>query len=218
MRHCDKCDVEFSGDLDLCPLCQAQLEGVPEPAVFPRNEVKRSGTMARRVLAFTTGTVVLVALFAGHMLALPGHIVLGACLALLVNYAFVRHILSTTPDFVRLVARYFLILLALAVLWFALTGELAITTYVIPSICILALVFDAVLVCVFRGTIVTGYAKYLLFDMLFGLVPLAFVALGLTTWDLLSFVSALVSCVLLLALVVFMRDRLVAEIRKLFTA
>ena len=47
---------------------------------------------------------------------------------------------------------------------------------------------------------------------------LGLVALGLTTraWPAAS--SAFVACVLLLALVVFARERLTAEIRKLFTA
>ena len=60
----------------------------------------------------------------------------------------------------------------------------------------------------------TWHAKYVLLDVLFGLAPLVLVALGLTTWDVLAFVSAAVACVLLLALLVFMREQLVAEIRK----
>ena len=39
----------------------------------------------------------------------------------------------------------------------------------IPAICLVALVTDAVLVCVFRGTFVSGYAKYLLLDVLLGI-------------------------------------------------
>ena len=49
-------------------------------------------------------------------------------------------------------------------------------------------------------------------------MPLLFVALGFTTWDVLAYVSALVACVLLLGLVVFARERLAAEVRKLFMA
>ncbi|MBS5450334.1 MAG: reverse gyrase [Coriobacteriia bacterium] len=218
MRRCDKCGIDVAGDLDLCPLCQARLSGEPSRAPFPRNQVRRSGAMALRVLAFVTGLGVLALIFLGLMLHLPGGIVATGCVALLVNYAFVRHMLMHTPDFLRLVVRYFLILLLLAFVWFALTGNLVVTTYVIPSICLLALVFDAVLVCVFRGTFVSGYAKYLLFDVVLGICPLALVATGLTTWDILAYVSALVACVLLLALVVFMHERLVAELRKLFAA
>ena len=64
----------------------------------------------------------------------------------------------------------------------------------------------------------SGYAKYLLFDVVLGLIPLALVALGLTTWDVLANVSALVASVFLLALVVFTRKQLADEVRKLFSA
>lgn len=218
MRHCAKCGVDVSGNLDLCPLCQGPLTGEPSEAVFPSNQVRRSGTMALRVLAFVTGVCVLVMVFLGWMVHLSGEVVATACIALLVNYAFVRHMITRAPDFLRLVARYFLVLLALAFVWFALTRSLIVTTYVIPAICLLALVFDAVLVCVFRGTFVSSYAKYLLFDVVLGICPLLLNALGLTTWNIPADVSALVACVLLLALVVFTRERLLAEIRKLLTA
>ena len=47
MKRCEKCGVQFSGDLDRCPLCQAELSGDASPAVFPRNEVRKSGVCVR---------------------------------------------------------------------------------------------------------------------------------------------------------------------------
>ena len=64
------------------------------------------------------------------------------------NYLFVRNILVHRPDFLRVIVRYFLILLALAAVWFVVTGNLAVTTFVIPGICLVALVFDTVLLAV----------------------------------------------------------------------
>ncbi|WP_080802721.1 DUF6320 domain-containing protein [Arabiibacter massiliensis] len=218
MKRCEKCRIEFSGDLDRCPLCQAELAGRAEPAVFPRNEVRKSGTVALAVLAFATGACALVMLFVGRMLSLPGDIVVATCAALIVNYLFVRNILTHSPDFLRVVVRYFLILLGIAAVWFVVTGNLAVTTFVIPGICLVAIVFDAVLLAVFRGTFVTGYAKYLLFDVLLGLAPLALAAFGLVTWDVPALASALAASVFLLGLLVFTRKQLVAELRKLFSA
>lgn len=218
MKRCEKCGVRFSGDFDRCPLCQSELEGDASPSVFPRNEVRKSGALALAVLAFATGACLLVMLFLGNLLGLPGDIVLTVCLGLVVNYLFVRNILTHTPDFLRVVARYFLVLLAIAAVWFLVSRNLVVTTFVIPGICLLALVFDGVLLAVFRGTFVSGYAKYLLFDVALGLIPLALSALGLTTWDVLANVSALVASVFLLGLVVFTRKQLVAEVRKLFSA
>ena len=218
MRRCGKCGVSFTGDLDRCPLCQAELSGEAEPSAFPRNKVRKSGTVALSVLAFVSGACLLAMLFLGQMLGLPGDIVLAVCLGLVVNYLFVRNILVHTPDFLRVVVRYFLILLAIAALWYLITRNPVVTTFVIPGICLVALVFDAVLVAVFRGTFVSGYGKYLLFDVALGLIPLALAALGLTTWDVPANVSALTASVLLLALLVFTRKQLVAEVRKLFSA
>ncbi|MEG0417810.1 DUF6320 domain-containing protein [Gordonibacter sp.] len=218
MKRCDKCRVEFTGDLDRCPLCQAKLSGEAEPAVFPQNEVKKSGVVALAVLAFATGACLLIVVFLGYLLALPGDIVLSVCLALVVNYLFVRNILMHSPDFLRVVVRYFLILLAIAAVWFLVTHNLLVTTFVIPGICLVALVFDTVLVAVFRGTFVSGYAKYLVFDVVVGLAPLALVALGLTTWNVLALTSALAASVFALGILVFMRKQLVDEVRKLFSA
>ena len=113
MRRCGKCGVSFTGDLDRCPLCQAELSGEAEPSAFPRNEVRKSGAIALAVLAFATGACLLVMLFLGHLLQLPGDIVVTVCVGLVVNYLFVRNILTHTPDFLRVVARYFLVLLAI---------------------------------------------------------------------------------------------------------
>jgi hypothetical protein len=93
-----------------------------------------------------------------------------------------------------------------------------VTTFVIPVICLVALVTDTVLIAIFGGTFVSGYAKYLLFDVALGLAPLILVALGLTTWDIPAYISALMSSAFLLWVVVFMRQRLMAEIRKLLSA
>lgn len=217
MKECRKCGIDIRGEFDKCPLCQAELLGNADPSVFPRNEAKESGSFALKVLAFATGVSLLLMIFAWQLFTLPGDIVLVVCLALILNYLYVRNILIHRPDFLRVMVRYFLILLAISAFWFILTGNLAVTTFVIPGICLIALVFDAVLVIVFRGTFVSGYAKYLLFNVLLGLTPLVLVALNLTTWNLLAYISAFTASVLFLGLFLFARKRLMAEMRKLFS-
>ncbi|MDR2197635.1 MAG: DUF6320 domain-containing protein [Coriobacteriales bacterium] len=218
MRHCDRCGIDFGGELERCPLCQAQLHGRATPSVFPNNVVRKSGTMALKVLAFATGACLLIMLLLGFTLALPPGIVFVVCLALAVNYLIVRNIIIHAPDFLRVVARYFLFLIVITLVWFIVTQNLLITTFVIPSICLLALIYDNVLLLVFRSTFIHGYAKYLLFDMVLGLMPLLLVALGLTTWNLLAFISALAASLSLLWVMIFFRRQLLSEMRKLFSA
>lgn len=217
MKQCDRCDVSIGGNLDKCPLCHAELQGTAEPSVFPRNEALESGSLALKILAFATGACLLFTGFMWLLLSLPGDIVLVVCLAFVLNYFYVRNILIHRPDFLRVVVRYFLILLAIAILWYIITLNQLVTTFVIPSICLVALIFDTVLLVLFRGTFVSGYAKYLLFDLLFGFAPLILVAFNLTLWNVPAYISALVAAVLLLGLLVFVRKQLLAEIRKLFS-
>ena len=96
-------------------------------------------------------------------------------------------------------------------------GSPIVTTFVIPSICLVSLVFDAVVMLVFRENLAGGYMKYLLLSVALGLVPLALVAAGLTTTDIPSYTSALAAAILLLALLTFWREPLWAEVRKLVT-
>jgi hypothetical protein len=218
MRHCDRCGIDFGGELERCPLCQAGLRGEATPSVFPNNVVRKSGTTALKVLAFATGAYLLTMLFLGLMLALPPGIVFVISLALALNYLIVRNIIIHAPDFLRVVARYFLFLIAMALIWFLVTQELLVTTFVVPGICLLALIYDNVLLLLFRSTFIHGYAKYLIFDVALGLMPLLLVALGLTTWPLLAYISALVASLSLLWTLVFLRKQLISEIRKLFSA
>jgi hypothetical protein len=194
------------------------MTGQAEPSAFPQNRVRKSGVMALEVLAFVTGVCLVAMLFVGYLISLSPGVVGTVCLALAMNYLFVRNIIVHRPDFLRVIIRYFLFLLAVALLWFLLTGNLIMTTFVIPGICLLALVFDAVLIAIFRGTFVSGYAKYLLFDVALGLAPMILVVLGLTSWDMPTYISALVSSVFLFWILIFMRQQLMAEIRKLLSA
>lgn len=216
MRYCSSCKVEFTGDIDRCPLCQSELTGTATPAAFPDNVVRKSGMLALSILGFTSGACLLVMLFLGYVLHLPVSIVVVVCFAIALNYLLVRNILVHRPDFLRVISRYFQALLALAIIWFIVSGDLIVTTFVIPSIVAVAIVFDAVLVIIFRGSFVSGYAKYLLLNVVFGIAPLALIMLGWTLYDLPALISALLACIFLLALLVFGRRRLVDEMHKLF--
>lgn len=217
MRSCKKCDIELTGDLERCPLCQAELTGESVPSAFPPDKTKKSGSVALKIMAFATGVCLVVMIFLWQVIPLSGNIVLTVCLALIVNFLFVQNILTHNPNFLRVVVRYFLVLLVLAAVWFLLTWNLIITTYFIPGICLVALIFDTVLLAIFRGTFVAGYAKYLLFNIVLGLLPLVLTFIGLTTWNIPAYISALTASIFFLGLVIFMHRQLLDELRKLFS-
>lgn len=218
MRRCDSCDVSFSGDLPRCPLCGAALHGTPTPAAFPVNEVHRTSKLARRLLAAATLACIAATIAGGAVLhaSVPG--IVTVCAAFAITYLFLRNIMVHTPDFLRIIERYFLLMLGVAALWFAGTGSPTVATYVIPLISTSAILFNTMLLAVYRSAFVSGYAKYLLYNLVLGLVPLVFVFLGLATWPVPACVNAAAAVILGILLTALARKQSAEEARKLFSA
>lgn len=218
MRRCAECEVSFSGDLSRCPLCGHALHGDAVPAAFPVSEVERTSKLARRLLAAATLACIAVAIIGG--IAAGAHALGIAALsaALAISYLFLRNVIVHSPDFLRILERYFLLLLGVAALWFVGTGSTAVTTYAIPLISTAAIVLNTMLLAVYRTMFVSGYAKYLLYNLVIGVAPLAFALLGLTDWPVPAFIDAGAAVVLGILLLAFARKQSAEEARKLFSA
>lgn len=218
MRSCDECGVEYSGSLAHCPLCGTALVGPASPEAFPVQRAKAPSKLARRLLWWLTFAAMVAVAVASWTAALRPWPAAFACLALLVNYMFIRNVMVHRPDFLRIAERWFLALLAVAVLWWLATGRPWLSSLVIPALCLAALVTNTVLVAAYRDTFVQGYAKYLLYDVALGFVPLAFSLAGWVPWPWLCYASAAAAVALTLVLLVLTRRQIIAEVRKLFTA
>ena len=218
MQSCDRCGVGYTGDLGRCPLCGEELEGIPTPGAFPVQRAQAPRKASRRVLWISTLAAIAAAMAAGAVAgASPWPVVL-TCLALLVNYVLLRNVIVHRPDALRVAERWFLGLLAIAVLWWLATGIGWVVSLVVPAVCLGALITNTVLVAAFRDTFVQGYAKYLVYDAVLGFVPLAFALAGWVPWPWLCYASGAAAALLTLTLLLLTRRQLGAELRKLLTA
>ena len=208
MRYCPSCRIDFTGVLDRCPLCGSKLEGTPEGMIFPENEFARTKKLAKRSMIALTFACVRT-----HASAVTG---IASFAAVIVNYIFIRNVVVHSPSFLRIIERYFLVVMALALLLLLATGDSRLATYVVPALTLVALFFNGVLVAVFRNGFVQGYAKYLLFNFVLGMVPLVLLATGLVSQPALSIASGVVSGLLLVLLLVLTRKQLFSEMQKLF--
>lgn len=216
MRTCDECGVGFSGDLELCPLCGSHLVGDPTPPVFPVQEVRKPARAAQRALgAITVLAIVAVAAMALAWGLRPWPAAL-ACVAVALNYLFLRNVLAHSPDFLRIAERYFLVLLAGSALWWLAAGSHEVASFVVPAICLAGTLTNTVLVIAYRDRFVQGYAKYLLYSLVLGVAPLGLVALGAAAWPWLCYASAFAAVMLSAMLLLLTRRQLSAELRKLF--
>ena len=161
------------------------------------------------IITFVTGAILLLHGFFSYLFSWPIPIASASAAALIISVLFINSAILHVPRPLRLMFRYFYIMLAIALvcLWRR-----------IPITCLVSLVFDVVLLIVLRAKAIDEYAKYLAFDIVAGLMPLTFIPLGWAPWDVLVMVSGLVSLLVLLGLLVFARRQLFSEFGKQFSA
>ena len=80
--------------------------------------------------------------------------------ALIISVLFINSAILHVPRPLRLMFRYFYIMLAIALVWFVATMNHVVTMFVIPITCLVSLVFDVVLLIVLRAKAIDEYAKY----------------------------------------------------------
>lgn len=218
MRRCVSCRLDIAGDLEHCPLCDERLSGEATPSAFPPNRAKAAKERALVVLAMVAAAATIAALCLGEAAGFHVEAMLAACAVVAVNYLFIRNVILHSPAFLRSIVRYFLVILAGLGLWYAATGDGAVVAYAIPGVCLLALAFDTALVLTLRDAFVLDYAKYLIFHIALGLIPLALTVAGIVARPHLALASAAAAAALTVVLALLARRQLAAELRKLFSA
>lgn len=218
MMHCSYCNIGFTGDARSCPLCGHSLTGESVPSPFPTVERQKANVVANRTLACATAITIACVIALTLMFSTAPLNVLLACAALILNYIFVRNLLLHRPSFLRTVQRYYMVLVAMAFALFIATQDHVLSTFIIPMLCIVGMIFDAVLLMVFRSRFVKAYAKYILFFLVLGCLPLFLLPTGTITWPWLIYSSAALAALLLAALLIFTRIHVAEEAKKLFNA
>lgn len=218
MKHCSHCKVDFSGNLDTCPLCQRPLTGTPSPAVFPHAAIVKPQKLMISFVFFGSGAAVFTMALLCGLGVIPPNIALLVSGVVVANGLFVRNLIVQNPGFVRGASRYLLLLIGLALLCYLLTQADFFTSLVIPIICLSALAFDVLLLLVRRQHFAAEFAKYLICDVICGFIPLVLVLLGFARWPPLAFICAFCSAILGLFVFVFLRQELFGGTSKLFNA
>lgn len=219
MRHCPACNIDFTGPLARCPLCQSALSGQASPSPFPeQNRYLRPRRLAAAIVLFACGVGMLLLVFLGTLFAMPIDMLVASCITLAVAWLVTNNAIVHAPDPLRVLCRLLLVLPLVALIWFVATRQAVVPEFVMPIVSLVALAFDVVLWMVLRRRFVERYAKYALMTIVLALLPWAMTWFGLVPWDLLARISALCAAVVLLALMIFAGRALSAESRRLFAA
>ena len=217
MRKCTKCNIDFNGDIKYCPLCQNKLAGTPSASVFPKNIKRQKDTILFKILFFVTTVFCISSIFMEYVLTKKLEYSIFAVLALITNLILLFFILKNYQNVVKIMTKYFIFILASLLIWFFMTKSLTITTYVIPGLCILIFLFNSIAMLVFKNYYIDKYSGVILVDAIIGLIPMVFVLLNLTVFNIPAYICLLLDIFIFLALIIFCKDRILSEFKKLFS-
>lgn len=100
MRHCDFCCIDYTGELDRCPLCARPLEGEATPSPFPVSTWYRVSRTVHRALVAAAVVLLAAAAIVAAAFGVPALLI--ALVAGIVLYATFRLLLTQGPLRVKL--------------------------------------------------------------------------------------------------------------------
>ncbi len=215
MRKCKKCQVQYNGHLNRCPLCKSELVGKMTPNVFPKIKSPKN-KLITKILLYISFCASLLCSFIEYTitqsLTASKYVILG----LITNYLMVNFIIKNYKNVIKMLNKYFWLLLFIFFVWYFVTKSLIITTYFIPILCIIIFAFNSIVMLVLRNDYILKFGKTILLDCIIGLIPLALVAFHLTTFSLLSYICAILDLLVFVGLLIFCKDNILEELQKIF--
>ena len=215
MKKCSKCMIEFNGNLKICPLCQSELYGNNTNSVFPKLNYKKN-KLLYKILLFVSFCIGILFAFIEYNIHSSLYITKYVIFGLITNYVLIKFIHNNYKNVLKMMNGYFFVLIILFLLWFWITKSLIITTYLVPVLCIIIFIFNSITLLVLKDSYLIKFVKTILLDCLVGLIPLLLVYLKLTTFDLLSYICVLLDIMFFIGLLIFCKDNVIEEIKKIF--
>lgn len=224
MKYCSKCDVNIAASREDCPLCQAPLEPMLNAGanaggedVFPHiPTIYRQYNLFFRILIFISVVISVAAFFVNLMLPQTGWWCLFVIAGVLCVWANVATIIRKRRNIQKALLYQVVILSGMGVLWDLMTGWHGWSIeYVIPCVCVAAMVALAILYKVLKVPI-SAYLLYFDVVSLFGIIPIVFYLTGALDVYIPSLVCVACSLISLAALIVFAGDSMLAELRRRF--
>lgn len=213
MRKCNKCKISYTGNINRCPLCQGKLIGEKEESPFPKIHEHKT-TVLHKILLFTTISIGVIFAFLEYLIHKDFIITKYAVFGLLTIYILVIAVIKKYKNILKMMNRYFIIILILVFLWFLITKSLIITTYIIPILCIVILIFNNITMLVLKDSYIDKFLNVILLDCLIGFIPALLMFLNLVTSVILTYTCLLLDILIFIGLIIFCYDKIIEELTK----
>ncbi len=211
MKYCEKCKVYVPSTREHCPLCQRPLTQAPDQSpsfydeeVFPYlPTIYHQHNLLIRTALFLSVVACVLCLTLNFLLMPDNWWSLFVLAGVGAAWLTVAQAIRKRSSFCKHVLYQVVTIALVAVLFDLLTGFLRwSTTYVIPALCLFAMVVIGI-TAVIRRLRINDYIIYMLLSALFGIVPLIFLPLNLVTASWPTVIAAAAGIIYLAGLVLF---------------
>lgn len=211
MKYCEKCKVCVPSTREHCPLCQRPLTQAPDQSpsfydeeVFPYlPTIYHQHNLLIRTALFLSVVACVLCLTLNFLLMPDNWWSLFVLAGVGAAWLTVAQAIRKRSSFCKHVLYQVVTIALVAVLFDLLTGFLRwSTTYVIPALCLFAMVVIGI-TAVIRRLRINDYIIYMLLSALFGIVPLIFLPLNLVTAFWPTVIAAAAGIIYLAGLVLF---------------
>lgn len=211
MKYCEKCKVYVPSTREHCPLCQRPLTQAPDQSpsfydeeVFPYlPTIYHQHNLLIRTALFLSVVACVLCLTLNFLLMPDNWWSLFVLAGVGAAWLTVAQAIRKRSSFCKHVLYQVVTIALVAVLFDLLTGFLLwSTTYVIPALCLFAMVVIGI-TAVIRRLRINDYIIYMLLSALFGIVPLIFLPLNLVTASWPTVIAAAAGIIYLAGLILF---------------
>lgn len=214
MRKCRNCNISFSGSHERCPLCQGELYGEESERIFPEISAAKQ-TFFNKIFLFAIMTVAIISVCIEYYISRRIYVSRYIIFGVITTFIAVKLIQKNYSNVFRFMNRYFLFIIIALIIWYFVTMADIIPTYLFPIFLIIALIYDSLVILILRSKYVIEYMKTIIIDILFGMAPVIFILSGAVSNRIPSYICILLNVIFLLGIIVFGKDYLAVELRKI---
>lgn len=217
MLYCEKCGVHITGAPDHCPLCQGTLNGEPDPEgglFVPLIHQRKKESYVFAIITMMALATIIICLSVDFLVGPGLHWSLFASGGAGCSWVFAVIGWKKRAELAKNIFLQTLLISVVGCLWDLFTGWKGWSLdYVIPGVCVAAVLSLSVLAVVLRLE-TSEYMAYLCTVAVYGCVPLVFLLTGLVGVRYPSIICAALCFLALAALFLFFRKNTLDELQK----
>ncbi len=217
MKHCEKCNVDVTGNRKICPLCQTMLSGEGEEELYPYIPTfynKHRFMIKTGVFASLSACIISIAV--NMMIPQSGKWSSFVLLGMACIWICLYIVIKKCDNIPKTILYHVVIISLLSVMWDKFTGWHGWSVdFVIPSICIVAMIATVVVVKIFKKHL-RNYIFFIFMNAVFGILPSIFYSAQLVQIRYPSLICSALSIIIIFWLLIFQGREIFIELKKKF--